>query len=304
MKSVHLRPYRPEDEAALLELERLSPQGRGLVFEMRREKFAHRAQTFQHHLIYVAEQHSSVVGVGAVAKVPIRVEGQEVPANFFFDFRVHPGYRHQGIGAALYTNLQKLAWEQHETTINIATMKDNNVITKRALGRGGEIRWYRAFRYLAFSTYTADKDVAPEFPSAERISTGLLDTSPRSELMEITDLGSSSVWRTDRVYHLALEKIAAWYRPFVWLAGKSGRYRDIVPKVGSQVSFAMICHWSRFLPLEHLRERNVATGVVIMDDRDTAYDGLRKRSISDIPYLVTSNTDLGNGSVVLDVRCL
>lgn len=304
MKSVHLRQYRPEDEAALLELERLSPQGRRLVFEMRRKKFADRAQTFQHHLIFVAEQHSSVVGVGAVAKVPIHVDGREIPANFFFDFRVHPAFRHQGIGAALYTNLQELAWELYDTTINIATMKDNNVITKRALGRGGEARWYKAFRYLAFSTHGRDEDVAFEYPTVTNISSGLLDTSPRPDLMEITDHGSGIVWRTDQVYHLALEKISAWYRPLVWLVGRSGRYRDIVPHVGSQFSFAMICHWSKLLPLEYLRERNVAAGVVIMDEGDAAYAIMRKHSVSNIPYLVTSNTDLGNGPVVLDVRCL
>lgn len=302
MTSVRIRPYQPSDEPALLELERSSPQGRGMVLGMHRTVFARRAQTFEHHHIYVAERDSTIVGVGAVAKVPIIVGGRQYLANFFFDFRVHPKHRREGIGSSLYMALCETAWSEHATQIDIATMKSNNVMTRIGLLRGGEVAWWRAFRYLSLPT-ASWSDLNETYPVGEpRITTALLSESPLNSLLVTDENEGFSVWRTDQVYDVYIERISAWYKPLIMLSKIVGRYRDLDLREGASMKFAVLCTDPRSsktpslgAAARYLHENNIDSIVVIKDQRD---------AVGTVPYIVTSNTDLGDGNVVLDVRCL
>ncbi len=98
---MHIRYYHPQDDPALMVLERLSPRGLPEPFVHYRRRFIDRAALFSDHQLLVAEHEHQVVGCVALAVKRTHVGGRPVSVGYIFDVRTHPDVRRRGIGSAL-----------------------------------------------------------------------------------------------------------------------------------------------------------------------------------------------------------
>ncbi len=98
---MHIRYYHPQDDPALMALERLSPRGLPEPFVHYRRRFIDRAALFSDHQLLVAEHEHQVVGCVALAVKRTHVGGRPVSVGYIFDVRTHPDVRRRGIGSAL-----------------------------------------------------------------------------------------------------------------------------------------------------------------------------------------------------------
>lgn len=81
------------DGPALMELERVSPQGTSLVMHSERNDYFFRGRLFGNHRTLVVVDSGRVVGVLAATLKRIRIGGKPRLGAFFYDLRLHPDYR-------------------------------------------------------------------------------------------------------------------------------------------------------------------------------------------------------------------
>ncbi len=98
---MHIRYYHPQDDPALMVLERLSPRGLPEPFVHYRRRFIDRAALFSDHQLLVAEHEHQVVGCVALAVKRTHIGGRPVSVGYIFDVRTHPDVRRRGVGSAL-----------------------------------------------------------------------------------------------------------------------------------------------------------------------------------------------------------
>jgi ribosomal protein S18 acetylase RimI-like enzyme len=98
---MHIRYYHPQDDPALMRLERLSPRGLPEPFVHYRRRFIDRAALFSDHQILVAEHERHVVGCAALSVKRTHIGGRPVSVAYIFDVRTHPDLRQRGVGSAL-----------------------------------------------------------------------------------------------------------------------------------------------------------------------------------------------------------
>jgi ribosomal protein S18 acetylase RimI-like enzyme len=127
---MHIRSYHPQDDPALMMLERLSPRGLPEPFVHYRRRFIDRAALFPDHQLLVAEHERHVVGCVAVAVKRTHVGGRPVSLGYIFDVRTHPELRRRGLGSALIEATDKYLIEReadgvygHIETGNVASMR-------------------------------------------------------------------------------------------------------------------------------------------------------------------------------------
>lgn len=96
-----IRFYRPEDDPALMILERRCPRGLPEPFVHYRRRFIDRAALFPDHQLLVAEQAGAIVGAGAVSVRRTQIGGQPATLGYVFDVRADPAMRRSGIGQSL-----------------------------------------------------------------------------------------------------------------------------------------------------------------------------------------------------------
>jgi len=127
---MQIRFYHPDDDPALMALERLSPRGLPEPFVHYRRRFIDRAALFSDHQMLVAEDQGQVIGCVAVGVKRTRVGGQPVSLGYVFDVRTHPERRRCGLGTALVSAVDDYLKERgvdgvyaHIVTSNVASLK-------------------------------------------------------------------------------------------------------------------------------------------------------------------------------------
>ena len=98
---MHIRFYHPEDDPALMRLERLSPRGLPEPFVHYRRRFIDRATLFPDHQMLVAEDAGHVIGCAAIGVKRTHIGDRPVSVGYIFDVRTDPALRRRGIGTAL-----------------------------------------------------------------------------------------------------------------------------------------------------------------------------------------------------------
>lgn len=127
---MHIRYYRPEDDAALMALERLCPRGLPEPFIHYRRRFIDRAAIFSDYELLIAEEDAQIIGTGAVSVKHTHIGGEPVSLGYIFDIRTNPAYRRRGIGQALVEAIDLYLIERemdgvygHILSSNVASLK-------------------------------------------------------------------------------------------------------------------------------------------------------------------------------------
>jgi len=115
-----IRPYEARDEDALLSLERQSPRGFPEPFIHFRRRFIARSELYHQFLTLVTEDAGEVVGVSSVALKQVYLMGEQVTLAYSYDTRVHPRYRHQGLGYRMVQ--EKLIWAREQGAVGVYSL--------------------------------------------------------------------------------------------------------------------------------------------------------------------------------------
>lgn len=127
---MQIRFYHPEDDPALMHLERLSPRGLPEPFVHFRRRFIDRAALFPDHQLLVAEDAGQVVGCTAIAVKRTHIGGRPVSVGYIFDVRTHPEIRRRGLGTLLLQAAENYMKDRgldgaygHIVTSNVASLR-------------------------------------------------------------------------------------------------------------------------------------------------------------------------------------
>ncbi len=101
MADIRIVPYTEEDNEAALGLEELCVQGESVALRYVRPSFHARSEVYHKYRILCAKVGEKLVGIGAWSEKQVRLHGQVIKAVYFYDLRVHPAYRKQGVSVLL-----------------------------------------------------------------------------------------------------------------------------------------------------------------------------------------------------------
>lgn len=150
---MQIRYYHPEDDPALMMLERLSPRGLPEPFVHYRRRFIDRAALFSDHQMLVAEHEGQVIGCTAIAVKRTHIGGKPVSVGYVFDLRAHPDVRRQGIGTALVEAVDDYLIGRRVDGV-YALIVSSNVASLRLFDKMGYDR-IRQLIMLSFQPYPA-----------------------------------------------------------------------------------------------------------------------------------------------------
>jgi len=140
---VKIAPYEKEMSDECLELEALCPQGDAYKLSFVRDTFHTRAEHFDDWMVLVARKRRKPVGVVAVALKEMDLMGRMLKGAFFFDLRVHPKHRRQGIAQKLGWTAKDWALENGAEYHYLYCINDNRaMLALGSLVRGVEVGGY------------------------------------------------------------------------------------------------------------------------------------------------------------------
>jgi ribosomal protein S18 acetylase RimI-like enzyme len=121
---VSIRWANDSDNAQLLDLEEMCPQGTNLVLSFDRSpNFFARSQVYRDYRIYVAEEEGKIVGTVGSAFKEFNINRKAVRGIYIYDLRVNPNYRGKGIGSQL---VQHAIAEEREADLAYGVIMEEN----------------------------------------------------------------------------------------------------------------------------------------------------------------------------------
>jgi GNAT superfamily N-acetyltransferase len=308
----HINQFEPRHDKELLKLERQSPQGKRMKFEMVRDSYLRRSDVFDKYSIFVAteKQSEQIIGVSAISIVPVCHENKSFNAGFGYDLRVEPAYRRKGISKSLGERMTEYYHSNQNVTKYFTTLKSNNTaVAKAALVIPGEWVSYD-FVYLTIPSY---KKVSPTKPKTQNqfFITSLLSKPLDNEKYIIKTPTGLGIWKTYEMYSLKIIEMP-WYlqlgsKLINWVLPRGRK----IPSKGDILQFATlfnfnpenISHINEALSI--LQEQNIQYLNVCCTPDDFAYRMLKPYSINELSYSMLNNFGVKNGShLTMDVRCL
>ncbi len=153
-----VRAYRPDDDAYLMELERLCPRGEPRPFVHFRRQFIDRAMLYHSPYLFIAEKDGRPIGVTSIAIKDTQIGEENVRVSYSFDTRVHPHYRRQGIANAMQE--EKVAFLKSEGVSGIyAFVVSTNYASIKMLEKVG----FQKVRLVLFLSFTPYPMIIPPF---------------------------------------------------------------------------------------------------------------------------------------------
>jgi ribosomal protein S18 acetylase RimI-like enzyme len=121
---VSIRVADDADNAELLDLEKMCPQGTNLVLQFDRSPdFFLRSQVYDNYKVYVAEEKSKIVGTVGTTIKEFNMGKEAVKGVYIYDLRVHPAFRGRGIGSKL---VQQVMAEENEADLAYGHIMEEN----------------------------------------------------------------------------------------------------------------------------------------------------------------------------------
>ena len=134
-----VRPYTPQDDAALCALERACKQGHRFQLGYDRKLFRARTELYEDAELCVVGSHDRPAAVGAVAFKQVRLGSRVQPMAYLYDARVHPRARRRGAGVALYEHFDQRARAKGCVGVYGLVLGDNQIILDGFARRGYEV---------------------------------------------------------------------------------------------------------------------------------------------------------------------
>ena len=146
-------PYTAEWEAALIELERESPQGKHIRLEMVRDRLLDRSRVFDDYQLYVmCTDDDRLVGMAAAAVTEIDHNGSQMPVGFCYDLRIKPEFRRRGYAKMMGDHVIKHFFEPRAVDRYFLTMKKTNTAVLRSAQSVLDLAHTYPFCYLTLPT--------------------------------------------------------------------------------------------------------------------------------------------------------
>ncbi|MGD0495924.1 MAG: GNAT family N-acetyltransferase [Candidatus Bathyarchaeia archaeon] len=121
---VSIRIADDADNAELLDLEKMCPQGTSLVLQFDRSPdFFLRSRVYDSYRVYVAEEEGEIVGTVGAALKEFNMGKEVAKGVYIYDLRVHPTFRARGIGSRL---IQHVMAEENEADLAYGHIMEEN----------------------------------------------------------------------------------------------------------------------------------------------------------------------------------
>jgi hypothetical protein len=304
-------PYRSEHEQALLEIERLSPQGFMVKLETVRDSFLSRAKLFEDYAAYVAlGPEDKVLAGGIGAQAPMLINGELYQTGFGFDVLVDATMRNRGIGRDLATCVRKRFFDPKGLRRQLTTLRAGNLTMLHLLSKSYRNTYLYEFLYLTFPTA---RTIRVENTTTEKpiFGVSLLSDSERlSEYYTETESGIG-LWHTHKMYQLKVKSVNPVLSGGLWLGNRFIRTNKYVPMVGSVIKTTTIynitpenMHTLPDISLE-LYKQGINYMQICCQPNDAVYNALQKSALNAFSHYVVSTEELHpDEPLTLDVRCL
>lgn len=144
MQNLEIREAGPEDNAALIELQARCPQGTAIrLNSVNTPDFFARASGYPDFKVFNAYYGGELVGSGAGAIQPVRVDGIEAKSGYEFQYFIDPAHRHQGIARRLRLSIEDY-FRSKDVAFAYAFIVDKNLPSMSLFARQG----FRLFKKL------------------------------------------------------------------------------------------------------------------------------------------------------------
>ncbi len=309
---MRIESYTPDREAALIELERESPQGRHIRLEMVRDRLLDRSRVFEDYELFVlCTDDNHLVGVAAAAVTEMEHNGRRIPVGFCYDLRIRPEFRRRGYAKRMGSHVIEQFFEPRGVDRYFLTMKKTNTAVLRSAQSVLDLAYTYPFRYLTLPTSvhirrpTAGRAVDPRFS----VLVSHPDSIPDGWYRTLD--GSTGLFQTHRMYRIKVVHVSpvvkVGLRVAEWIKGTAGA----LPREDEVMSFATLCQWkvpswetvNRALQESH--EAGAGYLIAVCQKRDPVHRMLKSRAINALDYLIVSNFPMHpSDRVGLDIRCL
>jgi hypothetical protein len=304
-------PYSLEHEQALLEIERMSPQGFMVKLEILRDHFLSRAELFDDYAAFVAlGQDNKVLAGGIGAMAPMLINGELHQTGYGFDVLVDTSARNRGIGRDLATCVRKRFFEPKGLKHQFTTLRAGNLTMLNLLSKSYRDPFLYEFLYLTFPTArTLRVENAAIGEPIFGVSL-LSDNDKLSDYYEVTESGLG-LWHTHQVYQLKVKSVSPVLSGGLWLGNRFIRTNKYVPLVGSVLKTTTIYNLNQdnihTLPEVSLQlyRQGINYMQICCQPNDAVYHALQKSALNAFSHYVVSTEELKpDESLILDVRCL
>ncbi|GGG15268.1 GNAT family N-acetyltransferase [Pontibacter amylolyticus] len=310
-KGFKIVPYRPEHEQALLEIERLSPQGFMVKLETVRPEFLSRAALFEDHTAFVAVGPEARVLAGVTAaQAPMRIKGELQQTGFGFDVVVDPTVRNRGIGRELATCLRKRFFEPKGLTRQFTSLRAGNLTMLNLISKSYRNTFLYEFLYLTFPTARTIRVENTAIGEPIFNVSLLSDSDKLSDYYEVTESGLG-LWHTHQVYQFKVKSVNPVLSGGLWLGNRFIRTNKYVPLVGSMLKTTTIYNLTQdnihTLPEVSLQlyKQGINYMQICCQPSDAVYHALQKSALNAFSHYIVGTKELNpDEPLTLDVRCL
>jgi len=303
--------YTSDKENEIMALEELITQGKSVVLKINKSHFLQRAAVFKTFTPYYIEQDDNVVGTGIVSKTAITLDEQKEEVGFFFEGKVHPDKRRQGIGGFIGKAGLEFILNDFQLDKVITTHKAVNIAMARIVARTSPIKYFFPFVYLAIPSQACLSNLKISESKPLKFMVGLdnpQDLNPKYYFDYKKGLG---FFRTHLLYQLTVEKVS----PTLGLLMKilsavyPKKYQNL-PKLGQTFSTSVVYGLNQktipYLPelFKQIQKEDADYILVCCCKGDDIYRTLKPFSINQTEYFLASNFNLKQKlPVELDARC-
>jgi len=145
-----IAPLRPEEDGEALALDRKMLQGLRFPLSFERSTFRRRAESFDDHVILRGRRDGHLVGLVAVGFKDTEWLGATHRTAFYFDLRVDPDLRRQGVGRAMADAILEVA--RPRSSLGYSYVVDDNRAT-RAMAQVYGFPPTGTYAYLVYPTF-------------------------------------------------------------------------------------------------------------------------------------------------------
>ena len=310
--SYHIDSYKAEYESFLLDLERITPQGKRVKLEMVRPEFLSRSKIFDEYFVYVAlnEIKTEIIGVSAVSIVPLKIENSLINVGFGYDLKVAPPYQNKGIAKEFAKYLIDVYLAENGISEYFTTFKSSNETMTRVVHFISR-KWHAYnFIYLTVPTFKRVKYSNLEL-SDQLLSIEMFGDSEKLKNYIIETENGMKIWKTYSTYQLKIQDMAWFLNMGIKSVNMFKPKTKRIPAKGDVLKFATLYDFNNSnigsvnQALEVLQKRNIQYLNVCCTKDDFAYKLFNPIAINTMPYSLLNTFGVTNGQKLsLDVRCL